>query len=66
MIKWLDARDISVVMTSFSDSMADSKSDKERIARLQKRAEETEKLVSQLRRCVEVLKQKAGKKNSSY
>jgi len=41
--------------------MAESKSDEERIARLRKRAEETEKMVSQLRRCVEALKQKAGK-----
>jgi len=41
--------------------MADDMADEERIARLQKRAEETEKMVSQLRQCVEVLKQKAGK-----
>ena len=55
-----NARDFNVV-TSFSNGMAESKSDEVRIARLRQRAEETEKMVSQLRRCVEALKQKAGK-----
>lgn len=41
--------------------MAENVVNEERIARLRKRAEETEKMVSQLRQCVEVLKQKAGK-----
>lgn len=39
--------------------MADGMADEERIAQLRRRAEETEKMVSQLRQCVEVLKQKA-------
>lgn len=54
------ARDINAV-TSLVNNMADGKADEERIARLRKRAEETEKMVSQLRQCVEVLRQKAGK-----
>ena len=48
-------------MITSSGNMADGVADEERIARLRKRAEETEKMVSQLRQCVEVLKQKAGK-----
>lgn len=47
-------------MITSSGNMADGVADEERIARLRKRAEETEKMVSQLRQCVEVLKQKAG------